>query len=129
GKAGALQLHRSVLNRKILRSLLLDRGEELFTFVEVHVRNAGVQAEGMVIAAERPEVHVVDFLDAFDGENGARDFFDAQFAGTAFEKNVRGFAQDADAGQKEEKADGKAKKRVDPMRAGGVNDDGADDDG
>ena len=70
----------------------------MFAFVEMHVWNAGMEAEGVVIAAERPDVNVVDFLNAFDGEDGAGDFFDPELTGTAFEKDVRGFAEDADTG-------------------------------
>ena len=44
------------------------------------------KAESVVAAAERPDVHVVHFVDAFDGEHGAGHFFDAHFARTALEK-------------------------------------------
>lgn len=83
----------------------------------------------MVTAAERPEVDVMDFLHALDGKDGASNVFDAQFTGAAFEKNVRGFAEDADAGPEDEQADGQAESRIDPMGSGGADDDGADDDG
>src|SRR5690242_4141883 len=72
---------------------------------------------------------VVDFLDAFDGEDGAGDFLDPQVVGAALEKKVRRFAQDADAGPEHEYADPEAEKRVDPMRAGHSDENGADDDG
>ena len=101
----------------------------MFAFVKMHVWNAGMEAKRVVVAAERPDVNVVDFLDAVDGENGAGDVFDAQLARAAFEKDVRGFAQDADAGPQDEQADGETEKRVDPMGAGDVNDDRANDDG
>lgn len=44
-----------------------DGGEDALAFVHVHVGDAGVDAERVVIVAERPDVHVVNFQDAFDG--------------------------------------------------------------
>ena len=37
----------------------------MFALVKMHVWDAGVEAKGVVAAAEGPEVNVVDFLDAF----------------------------------------------------------------
>src|SRR5713101_8257930 len=95
----------------------------------MHVWDARVETEGIVTAAEGPEVNVMDFLHAFDGEDGASDFFQAEFTRTTFEKDVRGFAQDADAGPQHEQSDGEAEERINPSRAGDVNDDRAGDDG
>src|ERR1700687_2076741 len=95
----------------------------------MHVWNARVKAKGVVAAAEGPEVNVVDFLHAFDSEDSASDFFQAEFTRAAFEKDVRRFAQDANAGPQHEQSDGETKERIDPTRAGNVNDHGADDDG
>ncbi len=85
GQAGAFELHGGVINPKIRGGFLLDGLEDAFAFVHVHVRQAGVQAEGVVAAAERPDVQVVNFIDALDGEDGAGDLLDAHFAGAAFE--------------------------------------------
>lgn len=74
-------------------------------------------------------MHVVDFLNIFDFQNGASDVFDSQIERAAFQKNVRRLAKDSDAGPKHEKANRKAEKRVNPMGAGGVNDQSARDDG
>ena len=101
----------------------------MFALVKVHVWDARVEAERVVAAAEGPEVNVMDFLHAFDGEHGASDFFQAQFTRTAFEKDVRGFAQDADARPQHKQSDGEAEERINPVRAGDVNDDRAGDDG
>src|SRR6266568_2060222 len=86
----------------------------------MHVRNARVETKRIVTTAERPKVNIVHFLHAFDGENGAGDIFDAHFMRATFEKEVGRFAQEAD---------GKAKKRIDPMRASGADDERADDNG
>lgn len=118
-----------MVNPKILGGYFLDGGEDAFAAVEMHVRDARVQAEGVVTAAERPDVEIVNFLDALDGEDGAGDLFDLQFAGTALEEDVGGFAENADAGPEDEKADGEAEERIDPGEVRGVDDDRAGDDG
>ena len=56
---------------------LFDRDEQAFAFVQMHVGDAGVEAEGIVPATEGPEVNVVDFLDAFDSEEGTSNGFNA----------------------------------------------------
>lgn len=129
GKAGALELDGSVFDAKLLGGELLDGGEQAFAFVEMHVGNAGVKAEGVMAAAERPEMNIVDLLDAFDSEDGAGHLFDAQLRRTAFEKNVRGLTKNAEAGPEDQQADGEAEKRVDPLRAGQANEDRAANDG
>ena len=101
----------------------------MFALVKVHVWDARVKAKGVVAAAEGPEVNVVDFLHAFDGEDGAGDFLQAEFTRAAFEKDVRRFAQDADAGPQHKQSNGETEERIDPARAGNVNDHSADDDG
>ena len=53
----------------------------------------------------------------------------AQFARAAFQKNVGRFAENADAGPEDKQADGQAEKGINPVRAGHVNDDCANDDG
>lgn len=109
--------------------LSFDRGEDFLTLVHVHVGNARVTAQRIVIAAERPDVDVVNFGDVFDGKNDTRDFFNASFARTPFEKDVSGFPENSDRGVEDENSDGETQERVDPMRAGEMHDDGADDNG
>jgi len=107
----------------------LDGGEDALALVHVHVGNARVQAERVVAVAERPDVHVVNFKDAFDRENGAGHFFHAAVGRTAFEQDVRRLAQDADARPENEQADGETEKRIDPSYARHADYDCADDDG
>src|SRR5437016_8167229 len=95
----------------------------------MHVGDARVETEGMVTSAKGPEVNVVDFLHAFDGEDGASDFFQAEFTRATFEKDVRGFAQDANAGPQHEQSNGETEERINPSSAGDMNDDRAGDDG
>ena len=66
GKACAFQLHGGVFDGKFLRGHLLNRGEQALAFVEMHIRDARVKTERVVAAAERPQMHVVNFLYAFD---------------------------------------------------------------
>jgi len=118
-----------VADVEILGGFFLDGDEDALAFVEVHVGNAGVEAEGVVVSAEGPDMHVMNFEDALDGEHGAGYVFHGAIAGTAFEEDVGGFAEDADAGPEDEQADGKTEEWVDPAKAGGANDNCADDDG
>ena len=128
GEAGTFELYGDVVNGEGVVEFLADGDEDGFAFVHVHIGDAGVAAQCVVIAAEGPDVDVVNFLNAGNGEDGARDFFDLDALRAAFEKNVRGSAQDADAGPQNEKADGEAEDRVNPSEASVVNGDGAADD-
>jgi len=107
----------------------LDLGENALALVHVHVGNAGVQAESVVIAAERPDVNVVNFVDAVDGEHSARYIFHAAVLRSTFQEHVRGFAQDADAGPQHQDADGETQERVNPAQTGGADHQRADDNG
>src|SRR5260370_33405834 len=74
-------------------------------------------------------MYIVDFLHAFDFQDGPSDVFHAQIKRAAFQKNVGGLAQDADAGPEHEQADGQTEKRINPARAGRMNNQRASDDG
>ena len=91
---------------ELFRDFFLDGGEYFLAFVHVHVRDARMAAHGVVAAAEGPDVHVVDFLYKFDGEDGASDLFDPRFARPALQKDVRGLAQNTRRGVQDEQADG-----------------------
>src|SRR5260221_13358259 len=67
GEAGAFELDGYVVDGERVVELLADGGENGFAFVHVHVGDAGVAAHGVVIAAEGPDVDVVNFVDAGDG--------------------------------------------------------------
>jgi hypothetical protein len=67
GQAGTFQLHGGVLDAELCRYLTLDRLDDLLAFVHVHVGNARVAAEGVVASTERPDVHIVDFDNLFQG--------------------------------------------------------------
>ncbi len=82
GKAGAFELNGDVINGEAVVEFLADGDENKFAFVHVHIGNARVATERVVIAAERPDVDVVNFLDARNGENGAGDFFHLQILRT-----------------------------------------------
>jgi len=115
--------------QKSCEALRLMEASQVFALVKVHVWDARVEAERVVAAAEGPEVNVMDFLHAFDGEHGGERLLPSAVHATAFEKDVRGFAQDADARPQHKQSDGEAEERINPVRAGDVNDDRAGDDG
>ncbi len=95
----------------------------------MHIGDARVQAEGIVAAAERPQMHIVDFLDTLDLQDSASHVFDTQIKRAAFQENVRGLAQNADAGPEHEQTDGEAEKRINPVRIGSMDNQRAGDDG
>ncbi len=128
-EAGAFELDGDVVNTEGVMELRADGAEDGFAFVHVHVRDAGVAAQGVEIAAERPDVHVMHFHHAGHGEDGAGDFFDVHVLRTAFEKKMAGCAQDADARPQDEQADREAQDRVNPTAAGVMNRDGTGNDG
>ena len=103
-----------MINLEFLRGFFLNRVSKSLALIQVHVRNPRVQAQRVVPAAERPDVDVVNFLHAVDGEHGAGDFLDAHLARAAFQENVGGLAENADAGPQHQQADGDSEERVDP---------------
>src|SRR5579859_2699350 len=114
----SLELNGCVIDAEFLCGFLLNRGKQAFALVEVHVRNARVQAQSVVTAAERPDVHVMHLLHALNPEDGTGNFFNAHLARAALEKNVRGFTENANAGPQYEQADGNAEEWIDPESAG-----------
>lgn len=129
GQACPFELDCGVSDVEIARGFLFYSGQELLAFIKVHVGDSGVETKGMVIAAERPDMHVVHFLNPCNRQDGPGHFFDADFARTAFKENVGRLAQDADAGPQNQKANGQAEQRVDPVETGEMNEDGASNDG
>lgn len=129
GQAGALELHGGVLDAEFFLRNFFDAQQNALALIHVHIGNARVEAESDVRPAERPDVDVVHFVDAFDLQKGSSNFFDAGFAGAAFEEDVGGFAKNTDAGPENEHADGEAEERVDPVSAGETDGDGAGNDG
>jgi len=90
-------------------TLGLDGGEDSFALVHVHVGDARVQAERVVVVTERPDMNVVNLQDAFDGQDGASYVFHGAIGRAAFEQDMRGVAQDSDARPENEQADGETK--------------------
>src|SRR5262249_22614608 len=105
-----------------------DGRQNALALIQMHVRYARMEAERDVRAAERPDVRVVHFLHAFDGEQGARDIPDAEFPRTALQQDMGGFPQDTDTGPKDQKTDRQAQDWVDPAGSGHADEDSADDD-
>src|SRR5216683_173009 len=95
GQPGALELHGAMLDLKVFREFLSNGGDDFFALIHVHVRDASVAAEGIVRAAERPDVDVVHFVHIFDGEYGARHLFHAGALGAALQQDVRGIPQNS----------------------------------
>ena len=67
GEAGAFELDSDVVNGEGIVEFLANGGEDGFALVHVHIGNASVAAHSVVIAAEGPDVDVVNFVNAGDG--------------------------------------------------------------
>ena len=68
--------------------LLADGGEDGLAFVHVHIGDASVAAHGVVVAAQGPDVDVVNFVYTGDCEDGAGNFLDLEILRAAFEQDV-----------------------------------------
>lgn len=66
GEAGAFELDGGVRDVEFAGEHVANLSENFFAFFHVHVGDAEMAGEGVEICAERPDVNVVDFLDAFD---------------------------------------------------------------
>jgi hypothetical protein len=94
-EAGAFQLDGAVLNAEFLYSFP-NCGDYFFTFVHVHVWNPSVAAQGVVFAAEGPDMNVMHFPNVLDGQDRSRHFLDPCPARPTLQQDVRGFPQNAD---------------------------------
>jgi hypothetical protein len=128
GKAGTLELNRGVCDVKFAGESVVDAGENFFAFLHVHVGDAHVAGEGVEISAECPYMDIVDFLNAFDAEKSGGDFFQLNFPGQAFQKNVCGFAENSCAGPEDHNADADTDDWIDPVSAAPANRKSATDD-
>src|ERR1700730_11205799 len=129
GQAGTFELYGGVADAEFVDYFSLNVGENAFAFIEMHVRDARVKAEGVVGISQRPNMNVVDFLHTGNGEDGPGYVFHAHTLRTAFQQNMRGLAQNSDAGPQHQQANRDTQQRIDPTKPGHMNDDCADDDG
>jgi len=92
-QAGALELHGDVRDVKILLELGANRPLDFFAFIHMHVRNARVARERHHIRANRPNMNVVDFLDAFDAQDGMRHGLELNPFRQTLQQDVAGLLQ------------------------------------
>ena len=98
GQAGTFELYGGVADAEFVGYFSLDVGENAFAFIEMHVRDARVEAESVVGVSQRPNMYVVNFLHAGDGENSAGYVFHTHPLRATFQQDMRGLAQNSDAG-------------------------------
>src|SRR5437899_559454 len=122
GQTGALKLDGGVGDAKFFSEALANISQELFALLHVHVWDANVAGERVQVGAERPDVDVVDLLDAGDAQDGVGHFLEHHIPGQAFEQDVSGFFQDAVARPQHQHADGRADGGVHPVCAGRADD-------
>ncbi len=68
GKAGTFELDGGVADLKFAGEHIADLRQNLFAFFHVHIGNAYVAGERIEVGAERPDVNIVNFLDAFHAQ-------------------------------------------------------------
>src|SRR5437870_6116626 len=124
GQTGALKLDGGVGDAKFFSEALANISQELFALLHVHVWDANVAGERVQVGAERPDVNVVDLLDARDAQDGVGHFLEHHIPGQAFEQDVSGFFQDTVARPQHQHADGPADGGVHPVCAGRADDQG-----
>src|ERR1700688_683768 len=113
-QAGAFKLHGGVADAKFVGYFFLNVRKNAFALIEVHIRDACMQAKRVVRVSQRPNMHVVNLLHAGHGEDGARYVFHAHALRTPFQQNVGGLPQNSDAGPQHQQANRDAQQRVDP---------------
>ena len=81
-----LELNRGVRDVKVARQRVTNTSENSFAGVHVHIRDADMARKRMQIGAERPNVNIVGFLDAFDAQNHRGDVrFESRPGDTRFQ--------------------------------------------
>lgn len=65
---GAFKLNCGVADLKFLGENFAYLRQKFFTLFQVHVRDAYMAGKRVEVGAERPDVDVVNFLDAFDSQ-------------------------------------------------------------
>jgi hypothetical protein len=71
-----------------------------------------VRAQGFASRSDRPDVQVVDALDAFGRADGLLDRREVDVRGRAFQQNVRGFLDEMPRTPDDQERDGRAKQRI-----------------
>ena len=82
----------------------------------------------MSVAANAPDVEVVDIVDAGDGTNGGFDALQFHAPGGAFEQDVEALANDPDGRPQDHDADSDGEGGIDPAMAGERDGDTSGDD-
>jgi hypothetical protein len=89
--------------------------QDFFALVHMHVRDADVAGKGLEAGANRPNVDVVDFLNALDAQDRTRHGFQTNAFRQPLQQNVPGFAEKAIRGPEYEGGDGHADGRIKPL--------------
>ena len=96
GEAGAFELDRGVIDSKFAGKNFAHLRQNFFALFHVHVGDAYMARQRVEVGAKRPDVDVVNFLDAFDAKQRACDCFEFDVPWQAFEQDVGAFAQNPD---------------------------------
>src|ERR1035438_9882505 len=124
-----LELDGGVMNVEARPKLVANLAQQGLAFGGAHVGDADVAGERMSIAADAPDVQIVDVVDSGDGANGGFDALQFHAARRAFEQDVEALADDADGRPEDHDADADGEGGIDPALSGKRDGDTSGDDG
>ena len=111
------KLDGGVADREMVAQHVIELDQDAGALRRRNVGNGDVAGERMAVRAEAPYVQIVDVDDAFDGFHAGADFTERNAARRAFEQDVEGFANDADAGPEDQRGNQQREDWVDPVSA------------
>jgi hypothetical protein len=127
--AGVLELDGGVADLEVVIENVVELDQDAGALRRGNVGDGDVAGQGAGVGAEAPDVQVVDVDDALDGSMPGANGGSETPRGRAFEQDIEGLADDAEAGPEDERGDEQRENRVDPVLAGEQDARAAGDDG
>src|SRR5271169_6303040 len=93
---GVLELDGGVMNVEARRQFVANQAQQAFALGGAHVGDADMARERVGVAADAPDVQIVDAVDARYGTDAGLDALQLHAAGNAFEQDVQALANDSD---------------------------------
>ena len=114
--ADVLELDGGVADVEVVLEHVIELDQDAGALRRRNVGDGHVAGQGAGVRAEAPDVQVVNVDHALDGFHAGANLGERDAAGRAFEKNIEGLADDADAGPENERGNEQRENRVDPVR-------------
>lgn len=110
-----LELNCRVLDVEMVAQYMIQVEQNTGALGWRDVGNGDVAGQGVTLRTQAPDVQIVHVDHAFDALHAGADFGEGDSAGSAFEKDVEGLADDAEAGPEDEGGDYQREDGVDPV--------------